>query len=60
MPNTESDFRTYCRQLTDSQVLAVVQKENEGRIRDRDREADYRDAVAEAVDRGIMAAVLDL
>lgn len=48
-----SDFRDYCRGMTDEQVRNILDKEDEGRKRDPDREADYRDAREELVSRGI-------
>lgn len=47
-----TDFAGFCRQATDSQLRAILQKEWEGRQRDPDRRADYRRAVVEANRRG--------
>ena len=48
-----SDFREFCRGLTDTQLQNVVEKERDGKERDPDREADYRDAREEAAARGL-------
>ena len=49
-----SDFREYCRNLTDDQLLNVIDKERAGMETDPDREADYRDAREEAIARGLI------
>lgn len=49
-----SDFSAYCRTLTNAQVLAVLEKEDEGRKRDPDRESDYQAALAECNRRGLL------
>ena len=52
--NTEySEFRAYCRTLTDAQVIAVVHKEREGAQRDPDRDPHLRAAMDEATHRGL-------
>lgn len=48
-----SDFSAYCRTLTNAQLLAVLEREDEGRTRDADRESDYQDAREECIRRGL-------
>jgi hypothetical protein len=49
----DTDFRLFCRQATDRQLCAIVEREYWGRIRDPDRQRDYEDALREAVERGL-------
>ena len=46
-----SEFRNYVRNLTDAQVLGVIEKESEST--DPSREQDLQDAKDEAAERGI-------
>jgi hypothetical protein len=48
-----NNFALFCRNATDSQLLAILEKEEKGRHIDSDRESDYRDAREEAIRRGI-------
>ncbi len=47
-----TDFKLFCRNATDSQLEAILEKEWEGKKYDEDRESDYEDAVSEAERRG--------
>lgn len=46
-------FQQFCRNATDAQLLAILEREREGASRDPDRESDYRDARQECVRRGL-------
>jgi hypothetical protein len=43
----DSDFRAYCRTLTDRQLANVIDKEREGASRDPDREGCLTAALVE-------------
>lgn len=49
-----SDFALYCQNLTDSQVLAVLEKEDHARKRDENREVDFQDVRTEAIKRELI------